>query len=199
MQVITMTGNGDLRRMEARLFSSYFQDGAWDVMIGILMLAMAVRTFIDHWTISLLGLGGVLYVVLLRMFVTRKRLGVAQFSASRKKKRTRMLFIILAANLVTLVLFLSALLGAHPSKALSAAVIVLLVVLTFSLVAYFMDYWRFFIWGALLAGTILIMELYGEGAGSWVSLVIGSLITLAGIYYLVSFMKKYPLTGGDGQ
>jgi len=194
-----MTYNKDLRRMEARLFSSYFQDGAWDVMVGMLILAMAIRTFIDHWTVSLLGLVGVLYVILIRMFVTRKRLGVARFKAFRKRKRSRMLLVILAANLVTLVLLLATLFGAHPSQALSAAVIVVLVILTFSMVAYFMDYWRFFIWGALLAGTILIMELYGEGPGSWASLAVGSGVTLAGIYYLVSFLSKYPSTGADVQ
>jgi len=180
--------------MEARLFSSYFQDGAWDVMIGILMLTMAFRTFIDHWTISLFGLVGVLYVILLRKFVTTRRMGTALFSVTRKKKRVRMMVVILAANFVTLILLLFTLFGTHPSVAVSAAVFTSLVVLSFSLVAYFMSYWRFFIWGVLLAGTILVNELIGMGPGSVTSLIIGSAITLVGFYYLVSFLRNYPST-----
>ncbi|MGA1792762.1 MAG: hypothetical protein ACMUHM_02325 [Thermoplasmatota archaeon] len=191
-----MTRNSDLQRIEGRLFSSYFRDGALDVMVGILILTMAFRTMIDHWTVSLLALGGVLYVLIIRTFVTRRRMGVARFSSGRKKKRARMLLVILIANLITLILLVATLLGAHPSVALSAAVITTLVVLSFSVVAYLMNYWRFFIWGALLAGTILVYELVGGGPAIIVSLVIGTAITFVGLGYLISFLGKYPSRRG---
>ncbi|MBN1538930.1 MAG: hypothetical protein JW939_02210 [Candidatus Thermoplasmatota archaeon] len=195
--MVKMTKNRDLKRIEGRLFSSYFQDGAWDVMIGIMMVTMAMRTFIDHWTVSLFALGGVIYVFIIRKFLTVKRLGYARFSSSRKKKRITMFLIILAANIVTLCLLVASLFGADPSFALRTAVIATLVIITFSTVAYCMEYWRFFIWGIFLTGSILVAETFGLGPGSIVFLTLGVVITLTGIYYLLGFIRKYPLPGGD--
>lgn len=194
---VEMSEQRDLKRIEARLFSSFFEDGAWDVMIGIMMLTMAMRTFIDHWSVSLLALGGVLYVIIIRKYLTVKRLGYAKFSSARKKKRVIMFLMILAANLVTLCLILTSLLGADPSFALRTSVIAVLVISTFSIVAYYMDYWRFFIWGIFLTGSILVTEVYGLGPGSMVSLLMGAFITIVGLYSLFTFIRKYPSSGGS--
>ncbi|MBN1390883.1 MAG: hypothetical protein JXA22_09620 [Candidatus Thermoplasmatota archaeon] len=195
--MMKMSDNRDLKRIEAKLFSSYFQDGAWDVMIGIMMVTMALRTFIDHWTVSFLALGGVIYVFIIRKYLTVKRLGYARFSSSRKKKRVTMFLIILAANIVTLCLLIASLLGADPSFALRTTVIAALVISTFSIVAYYMDYWRFFIWGIFLTGSILVTEMFGLGPGSMVSMTMGACITIVGLYFLYIFIKKYPSSGGD--
>jgi hypothetical protein len=187
-----MSKNEDLKRMEGRLFATYFQDGLWDIMFGILMLAIALRSFIDHWSISLIGIGGVIFAIVMRKFVTMKRLGYAKFGTKRRKKRKLILMVILTANFLTVLLLMITVVGIKPSALIGAIVIGSLVLVTFSTVAYLMNYWRFFVWGVLFAFGVLITEFTTLDSGKYFFLLIGLVAVIVGLVYFLIFMRRYP-------
>jgi hypothetical protein len=187
-----MTRNEDLNRMEGRLFATYFQDGLWDIMIGILMLAIAIRSFIDHWSISLIGIAGVIFAIVMRKFVTMKRLGYAKFGTRRRKKRKLILMVILAANFITLLILIIGFIGVEPSAFIAALVIGGMVMITFSTVAYLLNYWRFLLWGILFSIGIIMTEFTGMESGKYFFLAIGIAIVSVGLIYFMTFLKKYP-------
>ena len=72
------------------------------------------------------------------------------------------------------------------------AVIGGLVFVSFSAVAYFLDFPRFFIWGALFTIAVIATEIFGTEIGSYLFLGFGSTAVLVGIVYFIAFLKKYP-------
>jgi hypothetical protein len=62
----------------------------------------------------------------------------------------------------------------------------------FSLVAYFLEVKRIYIYGALFAAKELIWGNLGEEAGMYASLVFGIVLLCAGLYILYRFIRRYP-------
>ena len=185
-----------LNRLETRMWVSYFQDGMWDVFMGVLMLSTALRTFVDHWLISIVGLLACMSVLLIKKFVTVRRIGLAKFARKRRRRRIVMFSVILAANIVTLILLLFTLIGAEPSMMLRIAAIGSLCFFTFSAVAYLLDFWRFFLWGALFTFALIVTEAVGNDLGSYLFLGTGSLAMIVGMAYFITFIRRYPAERG---
>jgi hypothetical protein len=187
-----MPSGKDLKRIERQMFASYFQDGLWDIMIGMLMMAIAIRSFIDHWSVSLIGIIGVIFVILMRKFVTMKRIGYARFGSRRKKRRVTMFLIILGTNLFTLLLLVITIMGVEPSALARAVVVGSLVLVSFSAIAFLLDFWRFFIWGSLFAFSLVVTEFTGVEIGKYIFLAVGSSALIIGLVYLFIFLRRYP-------
>ncbi|MFW3146934.1 MAG: hypothetical protein ACMUIE_09005 [Thermoplasmatota archaeon] len=182
----------NLDRLEARIWTSYFQDGVWDIFLGAMMLTMALRTFVDHWIVSIAFFPLVVGMILVKRFVTARRLGYVKFSKRRRRKRIAMFLVILSANVITLALLIVGMFGVDPSVSVRVAVIGGLVFLSFSAVAYFLDFFRFFIWGALFTLAVIATEVFGMEMGSYLFLGFGSTAVLVGIAYFIAFLRKYP-------
>lgn len=182
--------------IEARLFASYFQDGMWDIMIGWMMVVTALRSFIGHWSVSFLMFAGILLVFFVRKYVTMKRIGYAKFGTARRMKRKKILFIIVGANLLTLLILIFTIFGTGFAPDLWGFAIAVTVLIIFSAVAYMMNYPRFFLWGVLFSGGIILNEISGEEIGKFIFLVLGSVVIIIGSIYFMIFLRKYPRTVG---
>ena len=112
-------------------------------------------------------------------------------------RKVKMLIVIIAANILTLGLWIVTMFGIEPSVGLKGVTIVLLVLVTFSTIAYFMNYWRFMLWGFLFASGMLLAEIAGMGISRYYFLVLGAIISFIGLIYLISFLNRYPAPGGD--
>jgi hypothetical protein len=161
-------------------------------MIGIMMLATALRSFVDHWSISFIAIAGVIFAIVMRKFVTMKRIGFAKFGTQRRKKRKLILMIILAANFITLLILMITIIGFKPTALIGALVFGGMVMVTFSTVAYLMNYWRFFLWGVLFSIGIIMTEFIGMESGKYFFLAIGAAIVSVGLIYFLIFLRKYP-------
>ena len=206
----------DLKDLERKAFRSTFQDGLWDIFLGLLLLNMGGGTLLGGSGLSplwsMVVLTGFAAVVLLgfwgaKKFITTPRLGSATFGEQRKSKLRR----------VRVVLFLSVLMGALmclwglgawsgrlpyllaeiPIPAYVWAVQCLVV---FSVAAYFMDVARFYFYAVLFAlpfplGILLARNTDLSGSVSMFITfgVAGVVMVVWGAVLFIRFLRRYPV------
>ncbi|MGD9030832.1 MAG: hypothetical protein PVG25_13590, partial [Anaerolineae bacterium] len=107
-----MSQNISLKEAERRVFTTAFQDGLWDVLIGCFVLMFAVAPLLsttlgDFWSSAVfLPFLALVYLAiwLTRRHVVTPRIGVVRFGPSRKMRLSRASLILFVVNGVGLVL-----------------------------------------------------------------------------------------------
>jgi hypothetical protein len=207
-----MSQNISLKEIERKAWKSVFQDGLWDIYLGLLLLAMAVWAllsdvgFSESWGMTvLIGLEVLAMLVLWvgKKLITVPRIGRVKFGPKRKAK----------LNWVRVVLLLSVLVGAgvfvaglavrsdrpewlNASFFLPAAWVVNAVVV-FSLGAYFLDFSRLYLIGVLYALAVPLDILFRQLTDIDLSFlafgVPAMVILIVGLVMLARFLRDYPL------
>jgi hypothetical protein len=207
-----MSQNISLKELERKAWTSTFQDGLWDIFLGLLLLAMAVWALLSDVGFSeslgmaiYIGLEVLAILVLLagKKMITVPRMGRVKFGPRRKAK----------LNWVRVVLFISVLVGAgvfvaglavrsdrpewlNASFFLPAAWVVNAIVV-FSLGAYFLDFSRLYLIGVLYALPVPLDILFRKFTDIDLSfLAFGApamVILIVGLVMLVRFLRDYPL------
>ena len=85
-----MTEKIDLREIEKKAWTAYFQDGLWDIFIASMMLTMAIRTLTDNAWLTLGMFTGVPILVIGKKFITIPRLGLVKFSQFRIARQIKL-------------------------------------------------------------------------------------------------------------
>ena len=202
-----------LKELERKAFRSVFQDGLWDIFIGLLLTQFVIALFLserglgDFWSsavlfpIYMIILAG---VMLLKKYVVAPRLGMVQFSKKRKSKFKKLILmtnIILVIGIIAGVFFVD--LSNLNIKWLAPATFSLILLIGFSVTAYLLDLTRFYVYGAMNSLAVAVGELLYQFAGAShhgfpVAFgVTSSIMIIVGIALLVNFLRKYPKPGGD--
>ncbi len=201
----------DLKELERKAFRANFQDGIWDIYLGLLLLllggspALTRMSLSIGWLTAILAAAAVITVLAFmgaKKFIVTPRLGLVKYGPEREKKRKS----------VTLILSLSALLGvvmffvARPAIGLAQtwelpdwAVIMgvfgIQAVVVFSLGAYFLDYSRAYLYGWFYALALPITLGFMDagiivpvGAIAFAAIMIG-----VGAVLFARFLRDYPL------
>ena len=200
----------DLKVLEKKAWRSVFQDGLWDIYLGILLMAFAVSAWLDRQPISEnMRVGIYIGVMILAMlvlwagkrFITMPRMGTVRFGMERQKRR----------HIVQLVLFISALVGLGmwflsatlsdegqstlPGRWVFQLIWVLNMLMVFGLGAYFLEYERLYVIGFLYAAVIpldmIVKTTTKVDMDVYIFLGAGTIILIMGIAYLVRFMRDY--------
>lgn len=197
-----MPQNIDLKALEKKAWRSVFQDGLWDIYLGIILLSFAVSARLDKQPIDDdLRMGTYIGVMVFGMivlyagkrFITIPRMGKVKFGAERQKRR----------NVVRLALFLSVLLGLAlwwlGSSLLSNGqwvfplIWMLNMFIVFGLGAYFLEYERLYLIGLLYALVIpvdiIVKATTKVDMDVYIFLTAGLIILVVGITYLIRFMR----------
>jgi hypothetical protein len=205
-----MSTDISLKEIERKAYRSTFQDGLWDIYLGLLLLGFAFASPIE--SIGLTRPLNILPVVIIpilflrygKKLITIPRMGMVRFGPKRKadKKRLRIVSIILF--FVTLIQVILTITRVFPPRWMVELgtysvpiIIALFAVLVFSVFAYFRDFPRLFGIGVLFAAGILFSEYLHYRIGSPYDGMIGfgvpAVIILAvGFVLLLQFLKKYP-------
>jgi hypothetical protein len=210
-----MSQSVSLKELERKAFRSTFQDGLWDIFLGLLLLNMGGGTLLGGSGMSPLGsmvvLTGFVLLVLLgfwagKKFITTPRIGVAKFGPQRKSKLKMVRLVLFLSVLVGVLMFiwgvgawsgrLPYLLGELPIPAYVWAVQCLVV---FGLAAYFMDVPRFYLYAVLYAlpfplGILLARntDLAGSVCMALTFGIAGGVMVLWGVILFVRFLRQYP-------
>ncbi|MFQ5858957.1 MAG: hypothetical protein ACE5LU_25435 [Anaerolineae bacterium] len=162
-----MSQNISLKEVERKVFTTAFQDGLWDILIGCFVLMFAVGPFLsttglgDFWSsVIFVPFWALVYLViwLIRKFVVTPRIGVVRFGLSRKVRLSRFLAIATVVGIVGLILgILSAQISDAPGWVFVTS-FGLLVLISFSVAAYFLDFTRLYLYGVLIALSPLVGE-----------------------------------------
>jgi hypothetical protein len=203
----------DLDRLEREAFRRFYDDGLVDVYIGIMLVAMGVasvtfdRTDSTAFPMLVLlaaGFGITVPLLLVRRQLLRSRLGSFQPGPTRRSriKRTRLALLV---SLVVGVVVLGAVAAAVIDKntdLLGIAVPLVWAVLgvaVFGCWAHFLDVPRFYfhalVWSTAMPLLIWPDVLWDYRISPWLALGLpGGIIAAVGIFKLVTFLRKYPVT-----
>ncbi len=206
----------DLKELERKAFRSTFQDGLWDIYLGLILAAMAIGVLLSDigvpasnlWQeliyIAMMGFS-ILVLIAGKKFITTPRIGLVKFGPKRKRK----------INLVRVVLTISVLMGllawvfasqmgkGSLSELASWNLLfpvgwAINVLIVLGLVAYFLDFSRLYVIAVLYAIAIPLNEVLAEYAqisftGAIAFGIPGLIILCMGTVVFSRFLKEYPL------
>jgi hypothetical protein len=202
-----MTQDADLKQIERRAYVSYFQDGLWGIFIGLVAAAWAVGPLLsdlglsDIWSgVIFLPFVAVAYAIFWagKRFVTRPRMGLVRFGPKRKARLTKILAVTAALLTVGLVVGIVASMSSTTSGWVYPAALSAVLLVGFSVGAYFLDFPRLYLYGALLALCFPVGEVLFRYAGvahhGWPITFGVSAVTmlLIGVTLFAQFVRKYP-------
>ena len=202
----------DLKKLERKVWTSFFEDGIWDIYLGLLLLALAVGTFFtDVGLTEQYSIFGHIGVVILAIFflwlgkrlITLPRMGTVHFGPKGRARITKAQIILVISCFLGLAAFMLV------SSAISNVTIrqqtmdfifpsfwATTMLVVFGFAAYFLKYRRLFVIGILYAVAVpadkimrhvLHIDLTVLAIG-----VPALIILIMGFIVLVRFLKKYP-------
>lgn len=208
-----MSQNINLKELERKAWRSVFQDGLWDIYLGLLLMALAIYALLSktklpeaQQMVIYIGLMALSMLVLWagKRFITLPRMGRVKFGPrgkTRRRKAAVLLAIsVLVGALVSIVTSLA--LKGNLSDGLPLHLVVpaawaLNMLVLFSLGAYFLDYDRLYLIGVLYALAVPLLIWLDEFAGiklGFIALAVpAGIILIVGLVVLVRFLRDYPL------
>ncbi len=171
----------NLRRLESETWRANQRDGLFDLLFAVLFLGIALSQLADGiWNREAASLGvlvavelcGVAGLWLARRRITQPRLGVVRFAAERKRRVRTTRIALAVCVMATLTLVALTLFGgqtANPfagpvSRIAVSAIASALVLIPVALIAFFQEFPRILIHGALFAAAEFAGTLLEEAA-----------------------------------
>jgi hypothetical protein len=208
-----MTEKLNLKELERKAWRSFFDDGLWDIYLGLLLALMGISAFMSVLELSeAMHMGiyiGLLIVVMLafwaaKRFITVPRIGRVKFGSERKKRRIKTSLVLFASVVFGFILFLvlGGVARGDVSRALPWDVIVpaawaLNMLLVFGLMGYFLEFERLYFTGLVYAIVLPLDAILRKTTGlrivPYMLLFAGLLIVAVGIVYLTRFLRNYPV------
>jgi len=202
-----------LNELERKAWRSVFQDGLWDIYLGLLLVALTMYILLsktklpeDQQMVIYIGLMALAMLILWagKRFITLPRMGHVKFGPKGKAQRNR------ASRVITMLVLVGAVVFVFTSLALKgdwseglplqlilpAAWAVNMLVL-FSLGAYFLDYERLYLVGVLYALPVpldfWVKQLAGIRLGFIAIAVLAAIILTMGLVVFGRFLSDHPL------
>ncbi len=192
-----MNQNIDLNEIERKAWTSYFEDGLWDIFWGLMMLTMGIRELTDNIWFTIGFIPAVLITVIGKKFITVPRIGRVKFGPTRRAKRVKLFAVIIFSVAATLALMLLSTSGLTlPQIPISPIMAIFLAVIV-GLIAYYMDFVRLYAYGIMLAISEVLWGLFGKPIGPTAQVVSGIVALLVGLVVLIRFLHKYHIPKGD--
>jgi hypothetical protein len=201
-----------LRGVERRAFRKTFDDGLWDMLLACFVLACILALYLspilgDFWSSTVqVPVWGVAYLAmrLIRKHVVTPRMGAVQFGPARKGRLAKLGATLLVVNVLALVLGVVAALsfGRVPGQVISI-VLGMMLLLGFSVAAYFLDLSRLYVYGLLMALAVPVGEwLWMQGLVSHHGIPIAfgataGVMLATGLILFARLMRENPLPGQE--
>ncbi len=201
----------NVKTAERKAWRSVFQDGLWDIYLGLLLLAMGIGDLLDNYALSkvqyyAIYFGVIIFAMLVlwagKRFITLPRLGRVKFGSQGKMRQNKtrlLLFISVAFGLIAWFLADAGLKGKLNTDLMDVIFPLAYVVnmlLVFGLGAYFLDYPRLYIVAVMFALPIplkILLRSWIGVSGGYLTFVIPALFIVGmGTYCLVKFIRMYP-------
>lgn len=187
-----------LKQISKKTNAQYFEDGIWDIMIGVIFLLVGVAVWYDMNALSLVPLLLVFSPALIKKKVTLPRTGHIQVKKQRKTL-VGSTFFALVVLLEGGILYLGML---NPSsnnlvQFFTQNLLLLsgvMIALTMIFIAWYMNFQRLYVYAGLTVLVFAIMRWWGHLAGISLTLT-GLVILMIGLLILNKFIKDHPLAG----
>lgn len=209
----------DLRELEKQAFRRFYDDGLFDLLLGLMMVGLSGGYYVQEWLdnetaglLVMLGIALVLVAVLkvARTRLLRSRLGRFTPGRERRRKVTAARLALLGSTALGVVAF--AIGAVARSEGLSAGTVEVLLPLVWFLnaavvlgiMAYFLDVPRFALHGVLfgLSGPLLIWPdvLWDVQVSPPFAFGLPAVPIIGiGLWRLIRFLGDYPVQPADGE
>jgi hypothetical protein len=188
-----MTEGINLKEIERKAWTSYFEDGLWEFFFGALFLIGGIRSLTNNVSYTFLLLVPILILPIGKKLITIPRLGHVKFGPARKLKQTKVFAILIISVLAMLALLLFPRSGLALQELPISPIMAVWIAVVFGLIAYYMDFRRLFVYGLLYALTEVLWGQFGEPIGPVVQTISGIVILLVGVAVFMRFVRRYPL------
>jgi len=202
----------NLKELERRAWRSFFDDGLWDIYLGLLLALMGISGLLDRSGLTE-GAGMSIYIGLLavvmaafwaaKRFITVPRIGQVKFGRERKVRRIKTALVLFASVVFGLVVMLLASRARQDGSleifgsAFLPVVWAINMLVVFGAMGYFLDFERLYFIGLMYAITIplneILISLANVRIGPYLFFGCGSIIVAVGIFYLARFLQNYPV------
>lgn len=199
----------DLKELELRAWRSAFQDGLWDICLGLLLfgqnLAVALEDMgigLSEWWVIILLFPAVLVLWAGKKFITALRMGRVKVGPRRRANFAKVSVTIAIWLLLGVIVFALTTAGVLPSGwsiPVPALLWAAVCIIGFSLAGYFLDFSRLYVYGVLYAIPYSLRITFKQNNPDliWISyfaaLVAAGIIVLVGVILLMRFLRDYPL------
>ena len=213
-----MTEQIDIKELEKKAWKSTFQDGLWDIYIGLILSSLGFswlgsffglpETIGNLITLFSWDIGAMGILLLGKKYITQPRMGLVKFGPRRKKKKKK-LTVFLVLNVVILIItVLLTMLGflqllIIPGFLFMLAVGLIFITVPFSIIAYFLQLKRLYLYALLGGFSLFFSELLFPITGSPINDfvifgVVGMIIIVTGLVIFIRFLRNYPLKKDEG-
>ncbi len=184
----------DLKEIQRKITTSYFEDGIWDLAIGLIFLSFGL--LLQYDLPFFVGVAAALIVTLaplLKRAVTLPRYGQIQL-LQREKRRFSMLFLLTALLGLAFLFFIFSSLNESSFGKMIQENSLLILGIVWGVMIIFVGYWlsfqRLYLYALLIAIPFITLD--------WLiplpikMVIAGGIITIIGIAILVRFIQQYP-------
>lgn len=184
-----------LKEIQRKVYMSFFQDGLWDIFLGLFILGWGLAILTDATYlpgVTFIGLYFVIWGVKKRL--TYPRIGYVRFSAASRRRITAR-FVILGVVVLLVGVMMAVLWGIGTRPQWLADYFPLIFNGILAAIVCFIAYWarvnRFYLYAALIfLGAVFHLWLGVQWEFGFIGA--GGVIVLVGLGILIIFLRKYP-------
>ena len=204
----------DLKELEKRAYTSIFQDGLFDIFIGLIVIGWITNSLGDFFdTPFVITILFSYYIVvctlfiLLKAFVSTPRMGKAKFGPTRKLNVKRFFIFSIINTSILVILLVLPYTGLFQGISVGGLLFPLLISTVFiwfplSLVAFFIKFNRMYVYAIIGGLAFFFSDVLRDFVPYLISSCIifgisGGIILIIGLRIFLKFLKKYPKEGGN--
>lgn len=194
--------DNELRTIERKVYMSFFQDGLWDIFLGLFIVEWGLAILTEAAYLPGISFIGIYFAIWgIKKWLTYPRIGYVRFSATSRRRITARFVVFL-----TVVLLLGVMagvlwgIGTRPQwlddyfplifNGMLAAIV--------CFVAYWARVNRFYLHATLIfLGAVL--HLWADTKYEFGFIGAGGIILLTGLGFLIRFLRKYPRVAQEGK
>ena len=190
----------NLKQLEKNTASGIFQTGIIDIGMGMIFVISTLTMIFDdiRYYLDILYIIPVLFIMLTIRYVVQPRMGIVYFTRRRKRKNG----FLIATITIFLVIFVAFTFFGNTStiaEYINPRWIVTGIIFFICIaVAFFLNFYRMYLYAFLLAGAFNWSEEIRENPGiitegGYAYLFASLILLIIGFVYLLKFLKNYPL------
>ena len=211
-----MAQNINLKELEKKAWRSTFEDGLFDIYLGILFFGIGTGSafglifgqWYNYLFIFLIMGVSIIILTLGKNYITVPRVGFVKFGKQRKIRKAKIM-LVLIINIIFLLAIWYLLTTPQgglkyelPFNAFSGLFIGLLMMIPLWAVAYLLQFNRLFYHAILIGLTPFATDLLELFMNNILSIILAyaimdGIIVITGVVFLFRFLKKYPLPKGE--
>ena len=201
-----MTQKMDLKNLERKAWTAYFDDGILDITAGLFILAFGIGMTTKYSSLTVVSWMVIFFFAAAKKSITLPRVGLVKFSPERERRiKKETLFYVVFFTITALLglVFFIALTSDISSSIktiigeLALVTYVLIIAAGLCFVAYWKQIPRFYVYGGLTLVVVLVglfielPDVHQLTITRYQFLITGTVIFLVGLVVLARFLRKY--------